>query len=177
LARYVKWIVLAVGLGALFPTPSAGDEDALLKIRPDGLIEGLPEEYGPVYLRVEYHRSFPWLHRDITVELAFGQLHRTLPACLARLFLLPERESMTASGSWNHVTDLRPPYLTIELPQESKPTGFLRGYSITFDLISGAVAYIWENRPLDGVQYVEPIELRSLCTPEEAAIAIQERTR
>ncbi len=159
--------MLVVGAIAIIaPGSSSGHSDTPFTIHSDGFIEGVPDEYAPVYVRVGSHRPFPWLRRKTTVDLQFGGVRRALPHCLARLFRLPDGKAMTAYGSWYHDLDSLPPYLSLDLPQWSTPDGYLQGYSLTLSLDNGAVLILWEQKPIVGVQQTERIvDLNSLCSP------------
>ena len=169
-------IVRALAFGALvlLSLRAAGHQDTTFRLLPDGLVEGVPEPYGPIHLWIDHHRPFPWLHRKISVRLQVRGTSRTLPGCIARLFDIPTALPIRLSGSWYHDLDSIPPYLYVELPQKLMPDYSIFGHSITFDLRTAAVLSVWEQKPVDGVGQVDsPVDLNSLCTPDEVVGAVR----
>ena len=165
---------LALGTLVLLSVRAAGYEDTTLRLLPDGLIEGVPKEYGPIYLWIGHYRPFPWFHRKISVHLQVRGTNRTLPGCIARLFDIPTALPIRLSGSWYHDLDSIPPYLYVELPQKLMPDYSIFGHSIAFNLTTGGVLWVWEQKPIEGDgQGESTVDLYSFCTPDEVDAAVR----
>lgn len=105
-------------------------QDRVLKLQPDGSIEGLPEKYQPASLKIARDPS----NLTTGAVLTLGQGRYEFPDCLLGMFDLPDGLSIALHGSWYHERSTLPPYLVLDLPHEMKPKGWFNGFSYLFSL-------------------------------------------
>jgi len=146
---------------ALAP-PGWAHEDMIFPIENDGRLSRIPQEFGPVFLKVQGASGSP------LVELEFRARSVSLEPCLGRLFFLPEGERVRAMGSWYHDLTLLPPYVSFELPQKTAGHGFFDGYSLLFNLETGGLLELQRHtvEPSGKGVKMESLPTASPCAPD-----------
>ncbi len=146
------------------PCALHGHQDTLFTIEADGRLEGVPEKYGPAYLKISgiLSSSTP------EVVLILGKNMVRMPECIARLFVLPKGEKIIISGSWYHKSKL-PPYINFRLPQRTYSYGFADGYEMLFNLETAELIYITKTIVSQDMMSMQDqnIEPSELCKAEE----------
>jgi len=138
-------------------------QDTIFSIASDGRLSRIPDDYGPVFIRLEGTADSPRVSLEIPARRV------SLPSCLARLFLLPKGETIRAKGSWYHSRSLLPPYVSFDLPRETIANGFYTGYSLLFNLETGELIELSQHTAMpdgNGVR-MRSLEVGSPCDPDE----------
>lgn len=151
----------AISVMLLPPTASNGHMDRVFTIGTDGTLKGLPSEYNPAYLKISRARK----SGVPDVVLRLGSKVLQIPPCIAKLFVLPKGEKVSASGSWYHTRLELPPYLHLSLPQRTHPSGFSDGYELLFNLQTAELISVTKTTVSpDGMsQDKQQIDPSSIC--------------
>jgi hypothetical protein len=98
----------------LFALASAGamaHEESWITVGADGTLSGLPEQYAPARLLVEFEPLDRHPVRTATVSI--GRATSRIPECVTSLLEAREPEQIRAVASWYHPRDLLPHYLRL----------------------------------------------------------------
>ncbi|MDA8017681.1 MAG: hypothetical protein MPN21_09560 [Thermoanaerobaculia bacterium] len=139
-------------------------QDRVLPLSPAGTVIGIPEEYGPVAVRVIGIGSVTEPKSDPEGVVRIHGTVAELPGCAARLFLHPPDLRIRTTGSWHHDFAILPPYLNVIIPHREYEGSAFDGYSLIFDLRSAALLEIrkwW--RGAHGVQESALLTLERVC--------------
>ena len=142
-------------------------------VKADGSLEGLPSEYGPANLHVEFAIEKPSgvpIASSITLNL--GKNRVSFPGCLTGLLQIRSMSQIGASASWYHDEGLLPNYLKVYFfdpgYDESRWPPDQGYYSVLFNLRTGKLMKMEVNIVRDSgrfFQYV-PVDLAQLCNGE-----------
>jgi hypothetical protein len=147
-------------------------EDRILPVKEDGVIEGLPAEFGPGALRIDFPpKARPGEASIKSVVLELGSNRTTLPLCVTGMLQTRNISEVRASGSWYHEETLLPYYLNIEFfdPGYSEKNWANAGFSLLFNLRTGKLMEMevlvvrYGGR---GIQQI-PVDLAERCSPIE----------
>jgi hypothetical protein len=143
----------------LFAARAAAHQDAILTVRSDGSLEGLPKEYEPAVLT--------WSGSIPTLELRIGAHETVLPKCLTSKLLL-ERAEITVHASWYHDRSILPPYIVINIVHSMQKRGLFSGYSLVFNLETGELIQLERTSATDTGQQNEELQVAAFCSRREA---------
>lgn len=123
----------------ILPAPLVAHTDTFLGVSESGAIIGLPDEFGPVSIRVIRYADPEATNDRPQVEVVMAGTRRVLGVCLSSLFMQPPTQELRAHASWYHDSDTLPPYLIVDIPWKLDPGEPWRfeGYSLMFNLESG----------------------------------------
>lgn len=117
LGTHVRVLAFSAALcAALGAGPSRGHEDTTFTIGPDGLVSGLPEIYGSIFLHVDLAGFEMCGDVDPSVTISHPAGDLSFPPCLMPLFDQTRREWVVTSGSWYHSSGGLPPYIAFDFP-------------------------------------------------------------
>ena len=142
-------------------------------VNADGSLEGLPSEYGPAYLHVEFaleERSALPIASSITLNL--GRNRVSFPGCLTGLLQIRSMSQIRASASWYHDEWLLPYYLKFYFVDpgydESRWPPDQGYYSLLFNLRTGKLMQMEVRIVRDGGKFSQfvPVDLAQLCKGE-----------
>jgi hypothetical protein len=147
-------------------------EDSGITVKVDGSLEGLPSEYGPANLHVEFtleeRRALPIAS---SIILNLGKNRVRFPGCLTGLLQIRSMSQIRATASWYHDEGLLPYYLKFYFVDsdydESRWPPDQGYYSLLFNLRTGKLMEmeVMIVRDAGRSQYV-PVDLAQLCRGE-----------
>lgn len=156
---------------------SYAHQDSVVLISPDGKLEGLPEQFQPALLEVEFSgtgRS----KRPSMITLTVGGFSTVVPACAVQIMKANGMELVGASASWYHTGSTLPPYVNVSFldPGEGTEVWPRSGATLLFNLetskllrMEAAVADKKEGSvkgyAVDLSQYCGAAELANFYTP------------
>ena len=147
--------------------------DRSITVKADGSLEGLPAEYGPAYLHVEFaiqETSGVPIASSITLNL--GKNRVSFPGCLTGLLQIRSMSQIVATASWYHDEGLLPYYLKFYFVDpgydESRWPPNQGYYSLLFNLRTGKLMEIEVNIVRDSGRSMQsvPVDLAQLCKGE-----------
>ena len=154
--------------------------DTVLKIDAGGRFDGLPPEYNPASLRVDFSRSSESGEPPISsLELKVGGKTIVVPECVTGLILTRSMKDVRVIASWYHDTSLLPPYLEVTLydPGHEK-TPYRPGYSLFFNL-STAKLFKMDVIILrdDSSTQIVPVDISERCSVPQLQEFAERRLR
>lgn len=162
---------LLVGL-FVFADNCFAHADRILGVAPDGTITGLPSEFLPAHLRVDFE-SAGGRYGISTVRLLLGRHQTTLPACITKLLRTQSMDGVRVAASWYHETTSLPYYIHLNFydpPYDKIRTfDFQPGYTLLFNLrtaeLMGFNQIVVNDR--DRSVVAPSIDIEAICSPDE----------
>ena len=158
---------------ALISGVCSAHQDRSITVKADGSLEGLPSEYGPANLYVEFaigKMSGVPIASSITLNL--GKNRVSFPGCITRVLQIRSMNQIFASASWYHDEGHLPYYLKFYFVEpgydESRWPPNQGYYSLIFNLRTGKLMKMEVEIVRDSgkfSQYV-PVDLAQLCKGE-----------
>jgi hypothetical protein len=165
-------IAIAVAIGWILISGTCfAHSDRVITVKDDGSLEGIPSEYGPAIMRVEFAPPNTDDAPITSITLNLGKNRVRMPICVTGLLLTRRMSEIKASASWYHDEKDIPHYLNVEFfdPGYDKSRWANPGFSLLFNLRTGRlmqmeVMIVRENGK--GIQNV-PVDIAGRCKPEE----------
>ena len=158
--------LLTIALVSLMSTICFAHRDTVLKLNPDGRLDGLPAEYSPATLRIAFSQSSePGAPPISRLELKIGAKSVVVPQCVTALIITRNIKDVRVVASWYHTNSGLPPYLDVTLFDPGHKGGDFRpGYKLLFDLSKVRLFRMDVMILRDGnsVQYV-PVDISERC--------------
>ncbi|NHZ99153.1 hypothetical protein [Massilia sp. CCM 8734] len=160
-------------LGALMGSSGAclAHVDTIVKFSPDGMMDTIPDEFGPAQMKVAF--ALPGAKHAVDgVTLQLGRHVTTLPACIVALLPSRQMAQVSASASWYHegISTL-PDYLDIHFAAAGTVKARrLRTYvAILFNLRTAKIINIKKviAGPAEGEQRSVGMGLLQRCSAQE----------
>ncbi len=159
-ACYAAAAVAAVIM--LLARPCLGHVDTVIEVRDNGELSGLPPQYMPASVLVEYGQGMQWSRRVLRLTISLGSSKVTLPQCLTAAFELGEGQQLQFAASWYHDPLTLPPYLAVRFPTESHKLG-TAGHTILLNLDSLEIIQVVKSRAVDDTLTYERFSPDSFC--------------
>ena len=145
-------------------------QDRIIIVNADGSLEGLPSEYGPANLHVEWSTQTTGGAPINSITLNLGKNRVSFPACLTGLFRTSSMSEILAKASWYHNESLLPYYLNVIFfdPGYDESRFYNQGFSLLFNLRTGKLMRIEVDIVRNSgitMQHV-PVDLAERCTDE-----------
>jgi hypothetical protein len=142
-------------------------EDRIITLNADGSLAGIPVEYGPATLRVNFSQQSARDASIKSIDLTLGENQVHLPICVTGLINTREMSQIRASASWYHDESILPHYLNFDFfdPGYNESRSANSGYKLLFNLHNGrlirmeALVVSGDGK---GPQYV-PVDVSYLC--------------
>lgn len=161
----MKKIIFALSL-CFFAVQGFAHQDKVLKIKPNGKIEGYSKKYGEIWFVADKWRPSA---KGTAVKFRVGNKVLDLPPCLAGFVNQAPKEQAKFLGSWYHDLKALPPYVSLELPIKNVKDG---KYTLLFDIKK--VKLIIVNKQIkvtndEGIEEIqaENISPRNICSATE----------
>lgn len=153
-------------------------QDSVIEIKNDGTLVGLPSQFLPSILKIQFNSKENTKHPIESVSLTIGNRILILPKKVVSLLRSKNLSSVSVTSSWYHEPSLLPPYLIIEFQDSNflKDQKGISGYRMMFNLntcklISLASIFViepdssWQHRPMDLSTLFTPSELAQIYAP------------
>ena len=145
-------------------------EDRIVTINADGSLAGIPAEYGPATLRVNFSQQGAGGASIESIDLTLGENQVHLPTCVNGLINTREMSQIRASASWYHDEAILPYYLHFDFfdPGYNDSRWANSGYTLLFNLRNGRLIRMEVLVILDdgkGLQNI-PVDVSDLCGAE-----------
>jgi hypothetical protein len=148
-----------------------GHVDARILLHGDGRLEGLPAEFGPASMKVEFAKRGSDVNAIESVTLTLGSSTVRLPPCLVGHVYTTKLDDIVVSASWYHMETRVPHYLMVRFldPGHQGPKLERSGYSFLFDLRSAKVMRMEVVIVREGgkSRQAVPVDMNALCGAEE----------
>jgi hypothetical protein len=161
--------VFTIGLSAL----CHAEPVRILEIASDGTLSGLPSEYLPSAMRIQFSQPDPRARPVSSFELVLGKQRVRLPPCVTAVLNTRQLKDVKVFASLRPEQTAVPPYMTVEFfdPNYKPKALFNPGYSLLFNLrtarlIEMEVLIVRERGKV--LQHL-PLDLASMCSPAELA--------
>ena len=145
----------------------------VLEIASDGTLNGLPSEYLPSAMRIQFSPPGGGGRPVSSFELVLGKQRTRLPPCVTAVLNTRQVKHVKAFASLGREQTAVPPYMTVEFfdPNYKPNALFNPGYSLLFNLrtarlIEMEVLIVRERGKV--LQHL-PLDLASMCSPAELA--------
>lgn len=137
------FIAIFIGF-VLVSSVCSAHQDRSITVKADGSLEGLPSEYGPANLHVEFAvEKTSGLPIASSITLNLGKNRVSFPGCLTGLLQIRSTNQIFASASWYHDEGLLPYYLKFYFVApgyvESRWPPNQGYYSLLFNLRTGTL--------------------------------------
>ncbi|HJW33994.1 MAG TPA: hypothetical protein VJ505_11560 [Holophagaceae bacterium] len=132
--------LIAIFLSFLFvATNGYAHADRIIPIKKDGTLEGIPREFGPSTLIIEFARANANGPAINSITLRLGKNRILLPSCITNLLKSRSTSQIKASASWYHNEKTIPYYLNLEFgdPGFEDSPDLRSHYSMLFNLRTG----------------------------------------
>ena len=144
--------------------------DTTLSVEPDGSLRGLPVQFSPASLTLEFGRIEGSNNLEsVTLEISGNSVK--FPICIVRRLRSTSAEEIHVTSSWYHDQKIVPHYLGIDFHDSGFDSAkhYNQGYKFLFNvntlrLMSLEVSIV--ERDERSVQVV-PVGIRSICTDKE----------
>jgi hypothetical protein len=145
--------------------------DTRIILQSDGRLEGLPAEFGPASMKVEFAKPDSDVNAIESVTLTLGDSTVRLPPCLVGHVHTRSMGDIEVSASWYHVERRVPYYLNIRFldsdsggPRLERPA-----HSFLFDLRTAKVMRMEVVVVREGgkSRQILPVDMNALCWAEE----------
>ena len=168
-----------LALGLVVGGPALADKVSFLPIAGDGSIAGVPAEYGPARLQVDFSALGSNEPAVSSVTLSLGDKKTHLPSCVTGLLHSLDLKDVTATGSWYHHESGLPYYINFMFQDadQNAENPAAAGFSFLFNLRTGKLIAMVVHIPRDhgqSVQYV-PVDMAARC-PAGTLEAIKDST-
>ncbi len=145
---------------------ASAHQDTVFHIAKSGVLEGVPDDYSPVYITKEP----PSNPNTLKIKLANEEV--TLPPCIAKHFVNLRTDIIIAKGSWYHDPKLIPKYIIFSigmyLPKTDWGYQWFVGHDLFFTLDTGEFFYFLEYQsPKDKSQFKKSINFMKSCNSDE----------
>ncbi|MGA4321773.1 hypothetical protein [Ectopseudomonas hydrolytica] len=141
----------------------------MLSLGNNGAIVGLPEQYRPATLEIEF--STEATVEKIQIEVAKNKL--TLPQCIMKLLKTSNASDISLSASWYHEASSLPHYINVNFydPGYNPKKWANSGYSILFNLANAKIIDMAYSQvsPDESSSQLHPVNLSCLCQNQEIA--------
>jgi hypothetical protein len=151
-------IVFVLPIGICF-----AHRDSLVSINENGSLEGIPEEFGPASLHVEFSSQKKDSSPVISITLNLGKNSINLPRCLTSMLRTKSLSHIRASASWYHNETISLPYYLTLLfcdPDNKKD------YELDFNLHNAKLMRINRKSSVKNGTKYQTVDL-SKCKSEE----------
>src|SRR5690242_1075580 len=109
----MKYLLAVAAILACIPCQA--HQDRVLKLGPDGQLEGLPPQYTPSSLRVTFSPKGSDSPPVAKLELKVGDKTTVVPTCVTGLILTRSEKDVLVTASWYHERSTLPHYLNVVL--------------------------------------------------------------
>ena len=163
MTRFASRLTILLSVLIAEASVAVAHQDRVIKLAPDGRLQGLPPEYEPARL------FLPARGGTENVVLQLGGKRLKFPECLSTLFAKASRPHMLLSASWYHDSTILPPYLAIRLPVSAPNAhGFYDGWSLLVDMTTVRVLKVEAVFTTgDSAQRTQEIDVRPSVAPVE----------
>jgi hypothetical protein len=163
--------VLIIGCLLLSGTCFA-HEDRIIVLTGNGALSGIPAEYGPANLHVQYATPGSDGASILSLDLTLGKNQTHIPICVTGLIQTRSSKEIRASASWYGDESVVPYYLEINFPDPSQDesTWASPGYSLLFNLHTGKLMQMNVTIARDGGKSIQevPVDIIDRCGVDEA---------
>ncbi len=164
--------ITAIVIGCLLLAETCfAHKDYIIAVNEDGTLEGIPSEYGPAAMHVEFAPQNSGSAPITSITLDLGKNRVRIPICVTGLLRTQRMGEIKATASWYHDETLIPYYLNIDFfdPGYNKLRWPNPGYSLLFDLHTGKLMEMDVHILRDSGRSVQqvPVDIRKRCKPEE----------
>jgi len=146
-------------------------KDRIITLRDDGYLEGLPSEYNPAILRIQFAPQNTDSASVTSISLDLGTNHVNIPLCVTGLLHSKRMNEIKLSSSWYHDESLFPHSLSVRFFDPGYKSnrwannGFLLMFNLhTAKLIRMEVMIVHDNGK--SMQSI-PVDITDRCTHEE----------
>lgn len=165
-------VIIAIIIGCILASGSClAHQDVLIAVKDDGRLEGIPSEYGPATLRVNFASPEAGDPPITSITLNLGKNQVRLPICVTGLLETRRLSEVKASASWYHDEEILPYYLHIDFfdPGYSGSRWANPGYSLLFNLHTGKLMEMKVTIVRDSGKRMQnvPIDLAARCKSAE----------
>lgn len=154
---------------ALLSPPGFAHRDTVLKVNPDGTLDGLPAKYKPASFHVTFTEGESGGQRISSLALMIGGKTVVIPGCVTGLFMTRSMKDVQVEASWYHDTPTLPPYLDITLYDPGHDGApFRPGFRLLFSLSTARLLEmeIIVLRGSDSSQDI-PVDVSARCSASE----------
>ena len=170
-------VIVPAVLATFSPSICSAHQDMVIEIRKDGTFVGLPKEFTPASIEIEFSNSLTDQPiRSLAITLSGNKVK--IPAILLKMMNCQSIDAVVASASWYHDEKLLPYYMQIEFlePGFDKLRPDNPGIVMLLNLRTGMVMEIrrivitkpgqsWEGRLIDIEKLCSPRELKEFYSP------------
>ena len=158
--------VVAIGC-LLFSSTSFAHQDRIIVLADNGALNGVPAEYGPANLHVQYAPPGSGGAGILSIDLKLGKNQTHIPTCVTGLIQTRNSKGISASASWYNNESILPYYLEINFPDpgHDQATWGSPGYSLLFNLHTGKLMQMNVTIARDGGKSTQevPVDVIDLC--------------
>lgn len=145
-------------------------QDTVIKLKGDGILEGLPSEYGPAKLQIEFVPEYEKGRAIKSINLTLGKNKVHIPECVTSKIRTQNGDDVWVSASWYHDEKYLPYYLHVDFfdPGFDKLRNFNPKVSLLFNLHNAKLMEITKMVAMSETSAErEIIDLKSLCSAEK----------
>ena len=173
----MRAIITSAAIAFLSASVCNAHQDALIEIRKDGKFIGLPKEFEPASIQIEFSKPGSG-HPIKSVTIILGGNSVKFPTKIVRMLRSKSIDALQASASWYHDEIRLPFYMRIDFlePGFNKQRIDNSGMTFLVNLRTGKVMRIgkvvitkpgqsWEERFINPEQLCSPEELKEFYAP------------
>jgi len=146
-------------------------QDRIITVKNDGSLEGLPLDYSPATLRIEFAAQNEGGAPITSVTFNLGKNQVRLPLCITGLLQSRRITEVKASASWYHDEKILPYYLKINFfdPGYNQSRWANAGFSLLINLRTSKLMQMEVIIVRDDGKSIQniPIDVAAQCNSEE----------
>jgi hypothetical protein len=109
-------LVLALAMSV----PAAAHSDTIFHVDPTGLVSGLPDEFGPIFIHADYPDPEMSGVDPPTMRVVIRGHETVIPPCVMEVARGTRWQDVRVYGSWYHRRSGLPPYMSISISAETR---------------------------------------------------------
>jgi hypothetical protein len=146
-------------------------KDRIITLKEDGQLEGLPLEYNPAILHIQFTSQNEDSASISSISLDLGTNHIIIPICVTGLLNSKRMNEIRLSASWTHDENLFPYSLNVRFfdPGYKSNRSVNNGFMLMFNLHTAKLIRMEVMIVHDGGQSMQsiPVDILDRCAPEE----------
>lgn len=165
----MKFIVAIIMALVLFISVCHAHRDSGIRLKADGTLEGLPSEFGPASLQINFMPKSKSGQSIKLITLTLGKNKVRLPECMLSLLRTKSKNNIRVSASWYHDEKLLPHYLNVHFfdPGFDQSRSFNPKFTLLFNLRNAKLIEMEELIVLsESSANHKTIDVTSLCSSD-----------